>query len=376
MAGKIKIRVVKFYHRGSYRFGLFFNFNESVITEIKHRHGKWSRTKQCWHIGASDKLLEELENKLFPVAEFTRDNSIATTPEEHKTVEPKEKKIIAIPTKTTEELEKFKRFLQNKNYSESTTENYLSALRVFFSQYNFKPAAEITNEDIEQFNNDFFRKSGLSVSYQRIMTGALKLFFRQMHQKNVNTENFILARKTKKLPLILSPDEMKRILLVTENLKHHTLLSCIYSCGIRVSEVLNLKVSDIQSDRKIVVIRQAKGFKDRVVPLSPRLLEQLRIYYKVYRPKDYLFEGEKGGRYSETSVRAVLNDALRKAQIRKKATPHTLRHSFATHLLESGVDLRIIQVILGHKSSRTTEIYTHVSNRLLGTVINPLDLIS
>jgi integrase/recombinase XerD len=172
----------------------------------------------------------------------------------------------------------------------------------------------------------------------------------------------------------LSKEEIKAILEALGNIKHRTMLSLIYSCGLRRSELLNLKPTDIDSKRNIVIIRQSKGRKDRIVPLSAKILEMLREYYKSYKPKIWLFEGQnKGERYSEQSLQSVLKQALEKCKINKSVTLHWLRHSYATHLLESGTDLRYIQELLGHNSSKSTEIYTHVSTKSLQNIKSPFD---
>lgn len=176
------------------------------------------------------------------------------------------------------------------------------------------------------------------------------------------------------LPNVLSKDEIKLILEAHANVKHKTMLSLIYSCGLRCSELLQLKPEDIDSKRNIVLIKQAKGKKDRITPLSPKILVLLRMYYQLYKPKTYLFEGqEPGSIYSAKSLQGVLKQALEKAQIQKPVTLHWLRHSYATHLLENGTDLRYIQELLGHNSSRTTEIYTHVSTKNLQQIKSPFD---
>ena len=152
------------------------------------------------------------------------------------------------------------------------------------------------------------------------------------------------------------------------------MLSLIYSCGLRRSELLHLKLADIDSKRGLVIIRQSKGRKDRIAPLSEKLLELLRDYYNAYKPKEWLFEGQSGkGQYDERSLASVLKQALEKSNITKPVSLHWLRHSYATHLLENGTDLRYIQEILGHSSSRTTEIYTHVSNKSLQKIVSPFD---
>jgi len=173
---------------------------------------------------------------------------------------------------------------------------------------------------------------------------------------------------------VLSQEEVKKVLDAHINPKHRLMLAMIYGCGLRCGELLNLKAEHIDSDRLILNIRQGKGQKDRIVPLSPRLLNMLREYYRLYRPRIWLFEGMTAGQpYDQRSLQQVMKTALQKAGINKPATLHWLRHSYATHLLESGTDLRYIQELLGHQSSRTTEIYTHVSKLSIQNIISPFD---
>ena len=186
--------------------------------------------------------------------------------------------------------------------------------------------------------------------------------------------NIHRPRREKLLPNVLSKIEVKKILTAPVNLKHRVMLSLIYSCGLRRSELLGLKPSDIDSKRNLIFIHQAKGKKDRIAPLSPKILSMLREYYMGYKPQTWLFEGyQKGRRYSEKSLQSVLKVAVYKAGIEKPVTLHWLRHSYATHLLESGTDLRYIQELLGHSSSKTTEIYTHVSTNSLQQIRSPFD---
>ncbi len=187
-------------------------------------------------------------------------------------------------------------------------------------------------------------------------------------------DNFERPMRQKKLPNVLSKDEGRRIINTPSNLKHRVMLCLIYACGLRRGELLNLRKTDIDSGRVLLIIRNAKGRKDRVVPISLKLIEILRTYYKQYKPKVWLFEGqEPGARYSEQSLQRVFKRAVVQSKTSKPATLHWLRHSYATHLLESGTDLRFIQELLGHKSSRTTEIYTHVSTKSLRKIKSPFD---
>ncbi|WP_239023019.1 tyrosine-type recombinase/integrase [Pontibacter mangrovi] len=179
--------------------------------------------------------------------------------------------------------------------------------------------------------------------------------------------------KADRLPTVLSKQEVQRILSATANLKHRCLLQLLYAGGLRIGEVINLKITDVQSERNLLLIRGGKGKKDRTTLLSQKLLESLRAYYREYRPKVWLFEGQYGGQYTTDSIRNVFKGCVQKAGLQKKVTPHSLRHSFATHLLEQGTNLRYIQSLLGHKSSKTTEIYTHITSHGLESIVSPLD---
>jgi integrase/recombinase XerD len=191
---------------------------------------------------------------------------------------------------------------------------------------------------------------------------------------NLDVETFERPRREHRLPNVLSKDEIKRLLGALTNTKHKVILTVIYACGLRRSELLNLKPGDIDSERGVLIIRQSKGKKDRIVPVSERLIGILREYYRSYRPEKYLFEGQiKGEQYSASSMQKVLKEACYRAGIKKPVTLHWLRHRYATHLLESGTDLRFIQELLGHSSSKTTEIYTHVSIKSIQKIRSPFD---
>lgn len=224
------------------------------------------------------------------------------------------------------------------------------------------------------YQHDYILKKKLSVSFQNQIINAIKLYFGILKNNTIAVEKIYRPKQEKLLPNVLSKTEIKKILEAHQNIKHKTLLSLIYSCGLRRSELINMKPGDVDSHRMVIIIRLAKGKKDRIVPLSPKILSLLRDYYKQYRPKVWLFEGIKpGSPYSAKSLQNVLKQALEKCKIQKPVTLHWLRHSYATHLLENGTDLRYIQEILGHNSSKTTEIYTHVSTKSLQNVKSPFD---
>jgi integrase/recombinase XerD len=203
---------------------------------------------------------------------------------------------------------------------------------------------------------------------------ALKLFYLIIENNNIIIENIARPRREHRLPNVLSKEEVKLLLSTLRNFKHRTMLSLLYSCGLRSGELLNLQPIHIDSKRNVIIIKQSKGKKDRIVPLSTKILEMLREYYRLYKPQKYLFEGLTiGEQYDSRSLQLVLKQAVQKAGIQKPVTLHWLRHSYATHLLESGTDLRYIQELLGHNSSKTTEIYTHVSTKNIQQIKSPFD---
>ncbi|MBA0885160.1 tyrosine-type recombinase/integrase [Flavobacterium undicola] len=269
---------------------------------------------------------------------------------------------------------RFKQWLHSKRYSESTITTYSEALKSFLVFYREKPVAEITNEDVIVYNNEYILKNNLSASYQNQIVNAIKLYFATIRETKIEIDKIHRPKRSKLLPNVLSKEEIKLILNTHSNIKHKTMLSLIYSCGLRCGELLALQPVHIDSKRNIVLIKNAKGKKDRIAPLSPKILEMLREYYTSFRPTTYLFEGQiKGQPYDARSLQLILKQALQKTGITKPVTLHWLRHSFATHLLESGTDLRYIQELLGHNSSKTTEIYTHVSTKSIQQIKSPFN---
>lgn len=263
--------------------------------------------------------------------------------------------------------------LVTARYSESTCNSYLFMLREFLRYTYPKPLHQLAKWDIIQFQAHLIATKDVSASYQNQSINAIKFYLENVLGHDRQFYQLERPRKGKRLPQVLSMDEVKRILKACDNLKHKAILTTIYSAGLRMGEMIHLKVGDIDSEHMRVWIRSGKGDKDRISVLSPHLLTVLRVYFRRYRPKNYLFEGMDGGTYSPSSVRKVLQRAVAKAGIAKEVKPHTLRHSFATHLLEHGTNLRYIQTLLGHTSAKTTEIYTHVSSKNLEEIKSPLD---
>ncbi|MGE0638058.1 MAG: site-specific tyrosine recombinase/integron integrase [Bacteroidia bacterium] len=336
-------------HNNQPYWAIDFEYDSKLVAELKKLPGtRWSKTHNSW--------------------------LVKPTPQNKKKV----REIFGLPaveqTPIWKECERLKDWMQSRRYSSSTVGVYADALKTFLTYYKNKAVKDITNDDVIAFNNKYILANNLSASYQNQVVNAIKLYFKELQNTALDIEVIHRPKKSNLLPNVLSKEEIKSILTVQPNIKHRTMLSLIYSCGLRRSELLNLKLTDVDSKRKLLIIRQAKGKKDRIAPLSEKIIELLREYYKVYKPKQWLFEGQKAGeQYDERSLQSVLKQALEKSGIKKPVTLHWLRHSYATHLLEAGTDLRYIQEILGHKSSKTTEIYTHVSTKSLQNIKSPFD---
>jgi site-specific recombinase XerD len=229
--------------------------------------------------------------------------------------------------------------------------------------------------DAEGFLAYLVLQRGISISTHRQAISALKQFYKFLPEGQVNVEGLVRPHKDFILPTVLSTAEVIRLLQVTRNLKHRTALSLLYGCGLRIGELLALELRHIDVARRQLLVKQSKGRKDRVIVLANRFIPLLQDYILAYKPKRYLLEGKPEVAYSATSIRVVLKRNARIAGIVKAISPHTLRHSYATHLLEKGVDIRYIQELLGHAKPETTMIYTHVSRKDLLNIKSPLDLL-
>jgi len=262
--------------------------------------------------------------------------------------------------------------LQLKKYAQNTVNTYVNCFEVFINHYKDRPLMELNENDIRTYLQELV-KLKKSDSYINQAINSIKFYYEAVQGMPNRFYAVERPRKKQTLPKVLGKSEVTKLIAHTNNLKHKCIVSLLYSAGLRRGELLNLKLSDIESSRMLVRIEGAKGNKDRMTLLSKSLLNDLRIYYKQYRPKKWLFEGPSNAQYTSTSVAAILKNAGLKAKLQKRVTPHMLRHSFATHLLENGTDLRYIQTLLGHNSSKTTEIYTHVAMNSFAGIVSPLD---
>ena len=263
-----------------------------------------------------------------------------------------------------------------KGYSTSTIRGYRQMLQIFINYFPGRDLSTVTEEEVKAFMMHHIAEKRKSRSYQNQLINAIKFYLEHVLGRPRTYYDLERPKKVYTLPSVLSQEEVKALFSKVHNLKHQAILQTVYGCGLRLSELINLRIRDIDSKRMVVVIKQRKGAKDRLVPLSPKLLALLRRYFLEYKPQTYLFEGQSGGKYGRRSVQQIFHKARVAAGIKKNASLHTLRHSYATHLLDAGVNLRSIQVLLGHFSSKTTEIYTHISKAHIQKIRSPLDAIT
>ena len=266
----------------------------------------------------------------------------------------------------------FVKILEVKRYSKNTIDSYSFIVKM--TECFFKKSLNGVDEsELHRYFYHMVHTKKASYSYQKQIAMALKLYYREMFGQSINLEFLFPSRKPNKRPVIIAKTDILKIIENTNNLKNKSMIALTYSAGLRAGELMDMKIGDIDSSRMVIHIKSGKGNKDRIVPLSIRILDMLRNYYKEFSPKQYLFEGQKGGKYSTSSFNKFLKAAAKRARIKKQITAHTLRHSYATHLLEKGTDIRVIQKLLGHNSIKTTMIYTQVTEPTLLNVTSPLD---
>lgn len=364
------ILLKKVNHKNEVRLALYFKYNDSFIAIIRNLDGYlWSKTLRAWHTKFSPENIQKLKDAFFEKVVFSVDTSVYN-PIKLKTV--RETRVISDQNKDLIRL--FVKYLHGKRYSESTIKTYFTFVADFFHYMKDKPVVDFCNKDVELFIEDVFVPKKMSISSQRQLISAIKLFKAFYPECKIEEIKLTRPRKSKLLPTVLSKEQIIDLLRCTKNLKHRAILAMIYSAGLRISELLNLKLQDIDIDRRQILVKNSKGRRDRVIILAESFIPLLLNYVNSYTPKLYFVEGPTEEKYSAESIRAFLRKSCLAANIKKNVTPHTLRHSYATHLLENGIDLRYIQELLGHAKPETTMIYTHVSKKDLLKIESPLDL--
>ena len=271
--------------------------------------------------------------------------------------------------------ERMLRDMELRGLSEETKKKYLSGVEGL-ARFTRQSPAEVTQDHVRAYLHHLRTEQGLAWSSVNVAGSGLRFLFRYTLGRRDFSAEIPWRKEDFRLPQVLNREELRRLFGRVENLKHRTLLMTIYGGGLRRSEGVALKVTDIDSHRMMLRVEQGKGRKDRYTILSPRMLEQLRLYWREYRPAPWLFPGQDPNEHLHPNTASkVFTDAKRWAEIHKPGGPHLLRHSFATHMLEAGVDVRTIQVLMGHRSLRTTARYLHVTRKVIAATQSPLDLL-
>ncbi len=349
------------------RLKLLFAYNLELTKVIKlFPFHSWNSENKWWSIPFAQKFVDEIK-----IMAKAQNLNVLYEEEDKKAIK---ERISAFDIPNYRSCpEEYILKLKELRYSEQTIKTYKGLFEEFINYYHKFEISKIDESMIIAFLRYLVLERKISTSYQNQAINAIKFYFERVlgGQRKVYLVDRPRAEKT--LPVVLSEKEIGDLLRATENIKHKAILMLCYSGGLRLSELIKVKLKDIDSNRMQIRVEQAKGKKDRYTILSIKLLEILRDYFKIYRPKTWLFEGSKGMQYSTRSIQSIMKESCVKAGIKKKVSVHSLRHSFATHLLENGTDLRYIQSLLGHASSKTTEIYTHITTKGFDQIKSPMD---
>ena len=333
-------------HRGTDVVLLRFLKEQTHLTKmVKGAGGLWTRTHSCWYLPRHKLEQSGLLKSIGYV----------------------------LPGGSIEAVRRFKQCLELKAYSKSTIRNYTDCLLPFLFHYRERRVSDLPKHEIESYLLGLLRERRLAETTVNMHINAIKFFYEIVCERPKEYYDVLRPKRRVQNVTVFSADEVRRIIQAIANAKHCLMIMIAYAAGLRVSEICALRIKDIDSARMVLHIRQSKGKKDRQVVLSPTLLAAMRDYYKAYRPKEFLFEGQEGGPYSPRSIQLILATAKKRSGVKREGSIHALRHSFATHLLEGGTDLRIIQELLGHNDIKTTLRYTHVSTAIIGKVVSPLD---
>ncbi|MEM5564679.1 tyrosine-type recombinase/integrase [Psychroserpens sp. AS72] len=341
-------------HRNKKVIWVHFTFNQKLKNDLRKRFpsAKWSQSAQEWYLIDLPAVRTVLHVKV--------DSTYS-------------KLLLQIHPNNKIAFQKFNEQLELKAYSSNTSRMYLAEFAHLLILLKHHPVDNLTHKRLKDYFLYCVKTLKMKESKMNSKINAVKFYFEKVMHEPKMFFDIPRPKTPATLPKMLSKAEIKRLFNEVKNEKHLLILKLCYGMGLRVSEIVNIKIHHIDSDRMQVLISAAKGKKDRYVNLPESVLDALRTYYKNYKPKEWLFEGQYKGAYSSRSVQAVFKRAMEKAGIRKQIGIHGLRHSYATHLLESGADLRFIQQLLGHHSIKTTQIYTHVSNRSTSNIKSPLD---
>jgi len=369
MTLQLSVKIEYLYHREKHCLGIYFPIHRELLAIVRQIPGAtFSKTHTCWYVEKRPTLLTEIFSAFKGMAWVD-----ITSLKKQESFPAKAPAKPELPEEHVQILRMTEQKLKLRGYSENTQRTYLQMFKDFLRFYAQHNPVDLTEVEIRNYLIYLVEKKKISRSAQNQSINAIKFFYEKVLGQDRKVYHLERPMKEKRLPEVLSQEEIMRIFETLNNIKHRFMLMLIYSSGLRRSELLNLRIGDVDVNRNIVFIRGGKGRKDRQSVMAQSLNPLLTEYLAKYNPKFWLFEGPGNSRYSESSLRQILFRAAKAAGIKKQVRLHMLRHSFATHLLESGTSTRYIQVLLGHESPKTTEIYAHVSRFALDKIQSPLD---
>ncbi len=361
------ILIKPFLYRVQDVVGLYFDYNREIITKVKALEGaRWSDSNKCWYFAREDFNLNKVFNTLKPFAYLDYSALKDKTPAPKQEPKRLAKPIVSIPPA-------YLNLLGQKRYGKNTISIYISYFGDFVRSFDNRDLAKIDKEEINAYILRLIREKNISASQQNQRINAIKFYYEKVLGLEQQYYNIHRPRKARKLPVVITEEEIQHMINTAVNSKNRLIIGLLYSSGIRRSELINLRKNDIMLPKRMIFVRGGKGKMDRVTILSEKAISLLDTYYSEFKPNYWVLEGPTRKQYSASSVEKIVKKTAKKAKVSIEVTPHILRHTFATHLLEQGVDLRYIQELLGHKSSTTTEIYTHVSRKALANIKSPLD---
>ena len=367
-----KIYLAPLLHKNEWQIAIRFGFDQALKDLVTSIEGvKWSTTHNCYTTTLNRANKQLLYSKFRAANVFTDYSAMQnfSPPQDRE-----EKPAFRFSREQKKMLHEYVAYLRGQRLSESSVRTYYNFILKLVDFLGDRSVSDLRHRDIELFIEQRIAAENYALSTHRQCISAIKHFLELYDCGKIDTAAIKRPKKSRYLPTVLSKEEVIALLRLTRNLKHRAILAMIYSGGLRIGELLELKLSHIDVLRRQIIIKNSKGRKDRVVVLAESMLPLLNNYLSTYSPKLYFAEGQAGGPYSAQSVRAFLQESCRRAGIKKKVTPHTLRHSYATHMLENGIDLRYIQELLGHSKPETTMIYTHVSRKDILKIESPLDV--
>lgn len=378
---KTVITLKPFEHRHKTQIGIYFSYNDTIKQYVKqYDHVRWSQTHRVFYLAYTVETLHLLFTYLQEGGHYVDYSAMRSIKPIVPSVKPKKgstgKAVLynGLPDPLKTVLKQYVVYLKGKRLSAQTIGSYGYFVLRFLDSAKASPMASWNTRSIEHFMENVLAKEQYSISSHRQCVSALKYLTAFCQLDTFDASNFKRPKKSRYLPVVLSKEEIIDVIQVTKNLKHRAIIGLLYSSGLRIGELLNLQLKDLDMDRSQVYIKNGKGRKDRTVVMSEVIKPLLLNYIGTFKPQHYFVEGPGAEKYSDSSIRHFLKRSCQLAGIKKTVTPHTLRHSYATHMMEKGVDLRHIQLLLGHSKPETTMIYTHVAKNDLMHISSPLDV--